>query len=501
MTSGQVVRSLAGTRALVSTRTPGPPAIISLPVAPTISNVNASVTTTTANISWSLDMPATGQVNYGTTAAYGSSTTAETSLDYSSHVQTITGLTPGTLYHYRVRSTGSGAVEAVSTDYTFTTTSAATYPSTTAISLVTINADTIPGYLSEITDSTWGTKIRRVTNVAGRASTYPKCSAWSKNGTYVYIHGGQRVLNATTYADNGTIGTSGKGAYAVWSNVTDTRMYGADDGQGTGTGKLWTCDVTGPTWAALADFTLNTISGQSRAYGYVEIGNYEGNVSNDDHLIALACNTTATKSGQWDVVAYDPISNVVRGTLTNLGGQPSECGVSQSGSYVYVNGVSDGSGSFQGCRIYTSAMVSVRQVVTYRPHLDMGYDTSGNEVLVNAQAGNMHRLSNGTTTDYIPGANTAVDGGHVSCRNLDLPGWAYLTDAQSANSAKRGFGQIVAVKLDGSGDVRIFGFHHEVADLADNGNFGVPNRDGTKVLFTSRWGASTVYAFVAGVST
>jgi hypothetical protein len=57
---------------------------------------------------------------------------AETSLDYSTHVQTIDGLTAGKTYHYRVRSTTSSGVALVSGDNVFTTpvTPAAPAPST-----------------------------------------------------------------------------------------------------------------------------------------------------------------------------------------------------------------------------------------------------------------------------------------------------------------------------------------------------------------------------------
>jgi hypothetical protein len=55
-------------------------------------------------------MPATGQVQYGKTTAYGSSTTPETSFNYSAHVQAISGLSAATLYHFRVTSTNAGDV-------------------------------------------------------------------------------------------------------------------------------------------------------------------------------------------------------------------------------------------------------------------------------------------------------------------------------------------------------------------------------------------------------
>ena len=41
----------------------------------------------------------------------------------TAHAQRLSGLAPGTLYHYRVRSTNQGGAETVSGDFTFTTAS------------------------------------------------------------------------------------------------------------------------------------------------------------------------------------------------------------------------------------------------------------------------------------------------------------------------------------------------------------------------------------------
>ena len=93
------------------------------PVAPVISNVTeVAVADTTATISWNVDRPATGVIEYGTTTAYGSSTTTETSL-LTYHVQTITGLSAGTVYHYNIVSIDSEGTPA-SAQGTFETTGA-----------------------------------------------------------------------------------------------------------------------------------------------------------------------------------------------------------------------------------------------------------------------------------------------------------------------------------------------------------------------------------------
>ena len=96
---------------------------------PQISGAAAGqVTASGAAVTWTTDEPATSQVEYGTTTAYGSATTLDATLA-TSHSQLLTGLSPSTVYHYRVLSRDGAGNPAVSTDATFTT--AATAPSLT----------------------------------------------------------------------------------------------------------------------------------------------------------------------------------------------------------------------------------------------------------------------------------------------------------------------------------------------------------------------------------
>jgi len=98
---------------------------------PEITAVSATnITPTTANITWTLSEPMTGQVEYGTTMSYGQTSVKETSFNYSTHIQSLSGLAPGTIYHFRVRSANQAGVEVVSGDYTFTTTSTSPSPPT-----------------------------------------------------------------------------------------------------------------------------------------------------------------------------------------------------------------------------------------------------------------------------------------------------------------------------------------------------------------------------------
>jgi phosphodiesterase/alkaline phosphatase D-like protein len=89
--------------------------------APVISQVSATnITTTGATITWTTGEAATSQVEYGPTASYGSATTIDTNL-VTGHSVSLTGLTAGTTYHYRVKSTDASSNEAISADFTFTT--------------------------------------------------------------------------------------------------------------------------------------------------------------------------------------------------------------------------------------------------------------------------------------------------------------------------------------------------------------------------------------------
>ncbi len=77
-------------------------------------------TATSATITWTTDEPSTSQISYGTTSGYGSETRPTTAL-VTSHSLTLTGLLPGTTYHYRVRSADAAGNVGSSVDATFTT--------------------------------------------------------------------------------------------------------------------------------------------------------------------------------------------------------------------------------------------------------------------------------------------------------------------------------------------------------------------------------------------
>lgn len=92
-------------------------------LAPTIDDIVVTdIDEDSATISWSTDVAADGEVNYGTSTAYGSTSAGGTAT--TSHSVTLTGLEEGTVYHFQVAADNIGG-SATSSDQTFVTLSTA----------------------------------------------------------------------------------------------------------------------------------------------------------------------------------------------------------------------------------------------------------------------------------------------------------------------------------------------------------------------------------------
>lgn len=110
--------------------------------APTITSVSASaVTSGGATITWTTNEPADSQVEYGTTASFGSTTTLDTAM-MTAHSQVLAGLSADTTYSFRVRSRDAAGNVATSATMTVKTL-VAPAPDTTAPSITRLGAKDI----------------------------------------------------------------------------------------------------------------------------------------------------------------------------------------------------------------------------------------------------------------------------------------------------------------------------------------------------------------------
>jgi hypothetical protein len=80
---------------------------------------SSNITGVAATISWRTNRPADSQVEYGATTSYGNVVSLKTLV--TEHQMTLFGLSPDTLYHYRVKSKDEAGNPSTSGDITFTT--------------------------------------------------------------------------------------------------------------------------------------------------------------------------------------------------------------------------------------------------------------------------------------------------------------------------------------------------------------------------------------------
>ena len=113
----------------------------------------------------------------------------------------------------------------------------------------------------------------------------------------------------------------------------------------------------------------------------------------------------------------------------------------------------------------------------------MGFTIDNTELYIQFEFGKQrgiwgYKLKNGKRYRLLP---DKYDGGHLSCQNFKRPGWCYLSCNQ------KGYKEVFALKLDGSGIVERFAKHHTSNKTYLSEAQAVPNPDGTKVMFASDW--------------
>ncbi|HZE80756.1 MAG TPA: Ig-like domain-containing protein, partial [Candidatus Polarisedimenticolia bacterium] len=171
-------------------------------------------------MNWSTSLAASSAVDYGTTATYGSSTTTNTSM-VTSHQVAVTGLSAGTLYHFRVRSKDAANTSASSPDMTFAT-AGDTTPPTVSVTAPATNA-TISGVTTASANATDNVGVTSVQFKVDSANTGAAITAapynYSLNTTA--LSNGNHILTAVASDAAGNTTTSAGVAVKV-SNIADT---------------------------------------------------------------------------------------------------------------------------------------------------------------------------------------------------------------------------------------------------------------------------------------
>ena len=392
-----------------------------------------------------------------------------------------------------------------------------------------------PGYLIPVADPGLGSVVMRITNDPGVATApvpgtwgsdarhvYSKQQPWNSDQTLLTIEnrsGGSPtplILDGTTYAPR--YGPCAN--YELWDyrwHPSRAHPHEQINVNRAGTELMW-FDVTTCTKTRSRTLPIAV------DYG---IGSGEGNPSNDGRFVALGNNTDMFVVDMDPEPPLAPYPNRRIGPVYHFppesltAGNPDSwtignLSISPSGAYVDVKFASGGDDTtadlhriFEvdprtlALRPHNMASGSLRcGSFQSRPngwiyplkHADMALDPfDGNEdVIVGGRACPGSSLANVVMVQLRDGLVIPLGRGgeapvyHVSTRNLDRPGWAYVSFYRVGG--KRYSDEIVAFKLDGSGAAepwcRIRG---QASGCYRCEAHPVPSPDGQRVLFVSNW--------------
>ncbi len=248
-------------------------------------------------------------------------------------------------------------------------------------------------------------------------------------------------------------------------------------------------------------------------YDAVYMGPGEGNMDVEARRVALV----GRRGVDMDVILYD-LENFEVDTIITFEGVWGDgeyplyvdwVSVSQSGEYIGImwdhNTTSPGNpfDGHYGVEIYRAdGMTFLRRIAEYGNHGDFCMDVDGREVFVQfwGPTGtlNMYYLDSGERVVLSEHPDFSGEG-HISCRNIRRPGWAYVSQDDSSLS-----GQMVAVRLDASGTFEHFGHHFSSSMDYLKSPMPVPSPDGSLLMFKSDFMDTTsgvVYTFISSVYT
>ena len=184
--------------------------------APIITSVSvSSVTSDRASISWATNEFADSQVEYGLTSNYGSLSERDPSR-VTSHSRVLSGLSPGTVYHYRALSRDAAGNLALSDDATFTTSVVDTTPPSVTVTAPAAGSTVSGSTVTVVADASDEGGIASVQFMvdgvnSGSADTVPPYSiAWDSTMVANGVHG----ISATA------VDTAGHATTSAVVNVT-----------------------------------------------------------------------------------------------------------------------------------------------------------------------------------------------------------------------------------------------------------------------------------------
>lgn len=364
-----------------------------------------------------------------------------------------------------------------------------------------------PGYLGSYVDPVFKSKVTRITGDPGSdilnidskwdavtRHIYSKNAVWNCDQSMIFLgrHYGfpsMLFLDGTTYKP--LFGRNNHpGSEVRWHpQRPETMLFVKDNSVGY--------------WDVRKDQTESVTNFQG--YSEFHLGPWEGNLSLDGRFIVI----TGKKGQEAVAFAYDLQMKQKHPDLALTGIKADWASVSASGRYIVVNGAFDGKNGDQ-TQVYDLDGNKIGGLWSEygRPsHYDLTIDASGDDIAVGVSKSKpddgrviKRRLRDGVIAVLTPGGYAS----HTSARNVQRPGWAYITYQHRGPTWPPYWDEVVAVKLDGSMTVeRIAHLHTKAVDYLTEAH-AVPSPDGERVLWASAWSAASgrpLGAYVAHRST
>ncbi len=219
--------------------------------------VNA-ITQTGATVTWTTDELATSQVEYGTTSGYGNTTLLNGTMTLA-HTVLLSGLTPGTLYHFRVRSKDAANNEGLGLDATFTTQplpsvatptitpAGGTFTASASVTLSTATAGATIRYTLDGSDPTAASAAYTQPLTLSSSATV-KARAFMSGMTDSAVAGAAFTITTSGSSMTLTAAQSSASSTGWWAVGTEKVAWGANEwleyAVDFGAGGTWTAGLT-----------------------------------------------------------------------------------------------------------------------------------------------------------------------------------------------------------------------------------------------------------------
>ncbi len=409
------------------------------------------------------------------------------------------------------------------------------YPYSSQFDYLATNNNTVQPILGGMstTDVEFGTTITRLTErvlqqdhfngaplvnkARGNHHPYPKTQAWNADMTMVRLN--FRLYDADTLLEIPLSTTSGN--YPLTTNTWNTRdlyyINGALNEKKWSTvdpnvfyGIYLTWDKKGQVYKGTIDRAAQTIIydlmhsfGTANAFEKFSLGKFEGNIDFNDQYVALV----GRKFGGTfiTVIVYDMINDtfvekdfdgnngnaIVNWTENPVPQEFDWISVSPLGNHIIMST----SGNLEQ---YDMNLNYIGQLSDEATHGDMGIAQNGEEVFVSfkftaPQGIFAHRLQKFVDEVNDPAPNVVANyhhqllpekynGGHISCRNYQRPGWCYLS------TVAEGHREISALRINfGHHSLNVVNRFAQTQTSTQTSTFGSVSPDGKRVLFYTDW--------------